>query len=96
MLQNSIRSTKNLRIHPEFRLGGILENHLKTIAIRKISYQEISIIDLEFQAHDPERDFIENILVFWMTDVGRLRGLLLMGNTRPECFLRGLKFSDKK
>ena len=21
---------------------------------------------------------------------------LLMGNTRPECFLRGLKFSDKK
>ena len=26
-----------------------------------------------------------------------LRGwTLLIGNTRPECFLRGLKFSDKK
>ena len=31
------------------------------------------------------------------TELGLIRGwTLLMGNARPECLLRGLKFPDKK
>ena len=38
---------------------------------------------------------VENTLYKWNVTRGQVRGwTLLMGNTRPECFLRGLKYSD--